>query len=222
MASKGRLYIVAVPIGNYNDITLRAIEKLKGVDAVICEEYREGDTLLNKLGIENELIRLNEHNEETQSSEIVEWLEKGESFALISDCGTPVFSDPGHLLLKRASQADIDIVPIPGPSSLTTALSVCDFKIERFLFEGFLARDRGKRLRELQRMRAFGIPIVLMDTPYRMIALLEDILKVFGKKQEIILACDLTLPSEHIYRGTVNSILEQIDKKDREFVLIVK
>lgn len=222
MLDKGCLYVVAVPIGNYKDITLRAIETLQAVDAVICEEYREGSTLLKKLSIENELLRLNEHNEGSVAPEILKQLQQGRSLAMISDCGTPVFSDPGHFLLGMVVQAGIPIVPVPGPSSLTAALSVCDFKIDRFIFEGFLARDKGKRRRELQRMRAANLPIVLMDTPYRMVALLDAVARVFGDKQQIVLACDLTLPSECIYRGTVEAVLKQIEKKKSEFVLIIK
>ncbi len=222
MLTKGCLYIVASPIGNYKDITLRAIEILQTADAVICEEYREGSTLLEKLGIKNKLISLNEHNEATQALEIMEELRQSKTFALISDAGTPVFSDPGHFLIHLLVKSNISIVPVPGPSSLMAALSVCDFKVERFLFEGFLPREKNERRRKLQQLRSAKVPILIMDAPYRMQILLQDVADIFGIHQQIILACDLTLSSEHIYRGEIKEILQQIEKKKSEYVLIIK
>jgi len=222
MSEQGCLFIVATPIGNYKDMTIRATEILQSVDSVICEEFREGSTLLKKLGIKNELILLNEHNEETQSPEIIALLKQGQSLALISDCGTPVFADPGHLLLRMVVQADIPIVPVPGPSSLMAALSVCHFPMERFLFGGFLPRNKEERRQELHRLRKANLPVVLMDTPYRMVALMRDVANVFGSKRQVVLACDLTLPSERIYRGRVGAVLGQIEGRKSEFVLIIK
>lgn len=222
MPEPGRLFVVAVPIGHPKDITLRAIEVLQNVAGVICEGYREGSTVLSKLGIQNELIILNEHNEKTESARIVELLAQGKSLALISDCGTPVFADPGHFLLHVAVQAGIPVVPVPGPSSLTAALSVCDFPMERFVFGGFLPREKDERRRELERLREMHLPVILMDTPYRMVALLKDVAQVFGNKHQVLLACDLTLPSERIYRGEVQDVLQQIEKRKSEFVLILR
>ncbi len=217
----GSLYTVAVPIGNYKDITLRALEVLKEVNAVICEERREGSTLLKKLGVENELICLNEHNEETQSIEIVTRLQQGQSLALVSDCGTPVFADPGSWLIDQVVGSGIEVVPIPGPSSLMAALSVSSIKIDRFVYGGFLNRDDTQRRRELERLKAFGMPVVLMDTPYRLTALLTDISKTFGKGVNVLLACDLTLPGERIFRGQASQVLNRVHGKKSEFVLII-
>jgi len=222
MSEPGRLFVVAVPIGHPKDITLRAIEVLQSVAAVICEEYREGSTLLAKLGIQNELMVVNEHNEESESARIVELLAQGKSLALISDCGTPVFADPGHFLLRTVVQAGLSVVPIPGPSSLTAALSVCDFPLEQFVFGGFLPREKDRRRRELERLRGMRLPVILMDTPYRMVALLKEVAQVFGNKQQVMLACDLTLPSERIYRGEIQAVLKQIEKQKSEFVLIIR
>jgi 16S rRNA (cytidine1402-2'-O)-methyltransferase len=213
---------VAVPIGNPADITLRAMETLRSVDGVICEEYREGSTLLKSLGISNHLIALNEHNEQVTAPEIVAQLGQGKSFALISDAGTPVFADPGHFLISLLVQAAIPVIPIPGPSSLMAALSVCDFHIQRFVYGGFLARDPGQRRRELQQMRATRMPVVLMDAPYWMAALLKDVASIFGAGQPVILACDITLPAEHIYRGSAGEVLLQIGNRKSEFVLIIR
>jgi len=134
----GTLYIVATPIGNMGDITLRAVETLRSVDAVICEEYKPGSTLLKRLEInDKELILLNEHNEAEKAAELLPRLLNGESFALISDCGTPVFSDPGAYLIQLASSSGITVTPLPGASSLMATLSLLDTKIERFVFAGF-------------------------------------------------------------------------------------
>jgi 16S rRNA (cytidine1402-2'-O)-methyltransferase len=218
----GQLYIVATPIGNPKDITLRAIEILNSCNAVICEEMREGTTLLKSISISSkEIIILNEHNEAEMSSEVLTRLFKGENLALISDCGTPVFADPGHFLVRQASQSGIPIIPIPGPSSLTAALSILDFEIHQFVFGGFLSREPEKRKQELSRLRATGMPVVLLDTPYRLGNLLHDVITVFGKNQPVTLACDLTLPKEKIFRGTAAQISTQALGKKSEFILIV-
>ena len=218
----GFLYIVAVPIGNYQDITLRALEVLKGVDGVICEELRLGSTLLKKLGLQNELVTLNEHSEEAASTAILTRLLQGQSLALVSDCGTPVFADPGYALIELVASAGVPVIPVPGPSSLMAALSILDFKMGQFIFGGFLPRTEEKRRQELQRLRGSGLPVVLMDTPYRLSALLEDVSKVFGSGSRITLACDLTLPGEHVYRGIIDQVLKQVAGKKSEFVLIIQ
>src|SRR5512146_153224 len=161
MAEIGRLYIVATPIGDPGDITLRAVDTLRQVDAVICEELREGTSLLKRLGITGrEVIALNEHNEHERVPELVQrMLLSGTSMALISDCGTPVFSDPGSYLISQAAEMGIQVVPIPGPSSLVAALSILDFKLEKFIYAGFLARLPDERKRELMRLRALRMPI---------------------------------------------------------------
>ena len=218
----GTLYIVATPIGNMGDITLRAVETLRAVDAVICEEYKPGSTLLKRLEITGkELILLNEHNEAEKASELLPRLFNGESFALISDCGTPVFSDPGAYLIQLASSSGIIVTPVPGASSLMAALSLLDAKIERFVFAGFLPRDPEQRRRELSKYRGYRMPIVVMDTPYRLGALLEDVGKIFGKAQWVMVAFDLTLPGERVYRGEVGHLAKEIGGKKGEFVLVV-
>jgi 16S rRNA (cytidine1402-2'-O)-methyltransferase len=217
----GSLYVVATPIGNFQDITLRAIEVLRTVNAVICEEQRQGSTLLKKLGIQNELICLNEHNEEEQTIVLVQRLLKGESLALISDCGTPVFADPGYRLVELLAGMGTKIIPVPGPSSLMAALSVVDFKLEKFIYAGFLPRDDDHRRSELIRLRASGQPVVILDTPYRMSRVLADVAQNFGENTWVILACDLTLPSEMIYRSSAGDLAKKLAGKKAEFVLII-
>ncbi len=223
MSTNGRLYIVATPIGDPGDITLRAVEILRQVDVVICEELRLGTTLLKQLGISGrEVIALNEHNENEQVPELIQRiLVSGSSMALVSDCGTPVFSDPGSFLIQQAAEMGIPVVPIPGASSLMAALSVLDFKLEKFVYAGLLPRVPDERKRELMRLRALRMPVVLMDTPYRLSALLQDVTSVFGKGQKVTLAADLTLPRERIFRGPVSEVLKQVNDRKAEFILII-
>lgn len=221
MIEKGRLYIVATPIGNPRDITLRALDVLQEVDAVICEEYREGSTLLKKLGITKEIIELNEHNESELTPQVTMRLHQNQALALISDCGTPVFADPGATLIHRLVEEGIKVVPIPGPSSLMATLSVMDFKLDRFIYAGFLPRDREERKKALKHLRTTRFPIVLMDAPYRLGALLGDLEAVYGSTVNITLAMDITLPNETIFRGTLSDALKQLSGRKSEFVIIV-
>jgi 16S rRNA (cytidine1402-2'-O)-methyltransferase len=220
-SNTGKLYIVATPIGHPKDITLRALDILKQVDAVICEEYRQGSRLLNQLGIEKELVTLNEHNEAQEAPNLVKRLERGESMAIVSDAGTPVFADPGQHLLTLLYQASIPVSPVPGPASLMAALSLCDFSIDRFIFAGFPPRKNPQRERFLEKFAHETVPVVLMDTPYRMTKLLQEVQSVFGKQQQILLACDLTLKKEIVFRGRVGEILPQVAGQKREFILIL-
>lgn len=217
----GKLYIVATPIGNPKDISLRGLEILKKVDAVICEEYRQGSRLLRQLGVENDLITLNEHNETQETPYIVSRLIKGETMAIISDAGTPVFADPGQHLLEHLYQAKVPVSPIPGPASLMAALSLCDFSIDRFVFAGFPPRKSQQRVEFLQKYHHETVPLILMDTPYRLTKLLDEVLAVFGKQQQILLACDLTTKKETVFRGQIGEILPQVAGQKREFILIL-
>jgi 16S rRNA (cytidine1402-2'-O)-methyltransferase len=223
LVKKNTLYIVATPIGHPDDITLRAIEVLKQVDVIICEEYKPARRLLKRLDLlDKELISINEHNEQEETeSVLLRLLQKEESMALISDCGTPVFSDPGHYLVKTAVEFGIAVVAIPGVSSLMTALSLLDFHLQEFVFGGFLPRSGGDRLKAMTRLRNMNMPVVLMDTPYRLTAVIEDAARVFGKGRRATLACDLTQKSEHVYRDILGNIKNKINGKKAEFILII-
>lgn len=218
----GILFIVATPIGNVQDITLRAIETLRSVDAVICEERKDGSRLLKQLQImDKPLIELNEHNESDMIQQILIELMIGKNMALISDCGTPVFSDPGKQLLKLMAEMRIKVVPIPGASSLMAALSLCPFDMETFTFLGFLPPKTEHRSAVLKKYKSSDSPIILMDTPYRLTKLLDEVSKTFGRQQQIFLALDLTLPSEATYIGTVQDIAARIQARKAEFILIL-
>ena len=218
----GKLFIVSVPIGNYKDITLRALDVLKEVDAVICEEYREGSTILKKLGIEKmDLIQLNEHNEQDESNEIAKELLTGKQYALISDCGTPAFADPGTTLIGQCIEYDIPVVPVPGVSSLMAAISISPVPLDEFHFAGFLPRKKELRKSKFSQLRKLRIPIIIMEAPYRLTRLLEEIVSEFGKNQLITLAYNLTMEGERILHGSISSILKQMKDRKGEFILII-
>lgn len=217
----GKLYIVSTPIGHADDITLRAIYTLQNSDVIICEELRQGQKLLKRLNIEKPLLTLNEHNEHEVVQNILIDVMSGKDHALISDCGTPVFYDPGKYLINTLSEMRIKVIPIPGPASLAAALSVCNFNLDKFFFAGFLPPKSDQRTKQLGTFITYHCPIVLMDTPYRLTRLLEEIIEIFGKNQMVCLASDLTLPSELILHGTATNIYKQVKGQKREFVLII-
>lgn len=218
----GCLYIVSTPIGNYGDITLRALKVLREADAIICEEFRQGSTLLKKLDLpKKEMLLLNEHNESEKAGEIFQLLVNGKRLALVSDCGTPVFADPGTRLIKLATDYQIPVIPIPGVSSLMAAISVSPLPLDEFHFAGFLPRKNDLRRSRLNALSKMNTPIILMDTPYRLVKLLMEVKQTFGKNRIITLAMDLTLDSEKIWHGTVGEVLGRVGDRKSEFILII-
>ena len=220
----GRLYLVATPIGNNEDITLRALRVLKEADLVVCEERREGERLLRHWGITKPLETLNEHNEAAATHVLMTGLKAGRVLALVSDGGTPVFSDPGAELVRRASEAGIPVTPVPGASSLMPALTVSGFGIDRFLFYGWLSPKKERRQAELRQLVSERRTIVLMDTPYRLTALLRDLASAFGERRRMCLAYNLTMPDEQIFHGTPKGLSERIaaGSLKGEFVIVIE
>lgn len=218
-----KLYIVSTPIGNYEDITLRAIKILKDVDIIICEEYKEATRLLSHLQIKKDLHSLNEHNEEESSREILQLIAAGKSAALISDCGTPLFSDPGKLIVQMCIAVRIDVIPVPGANSLLPALVGSGFNIDKFYYAGWLSPKSDLRRKELLRLKSIKELLVVMETPYRLAAILTDVKKIFGASAQICVAFNLTLPKEKFYRGKVEDVLDvvQSQKLKGEFVLLI-
>lgn len=217
----GNLYLVSVPIGNYDDITIRALNVLKDADLIVCEELKEARRLLSNYKIEKELLSINEHNEKENSPLIIDLLKQGKNIALISDCGTPLFSDPGHYLLELCIQNLIKVTPVPGASSLLTALVASNFNIEKFYYYGWLSPKKERRKQELINLKKRKDLIIFMDTPYRLQQLIEDISNIMGNKNSL-LAFELTKPGENFFRGSINQILHEVkDKKLKgEFVFI--
>jgi len=220
---KAHLYLVSTPIGNAEDMTPRALRVLKDAAVVVVEEFKEGHRLLRRFGIDREVEALNEHNESEMTAQLIARLLNGDSVALVSDAGTPVFSDPGLLIVQQAIVKGIRIVPVPGASSLMPALIVSGFPIDTFVFHGFLSPKREKRLEELRRLRNEPRTTIIMDTPYRLVQVLKDLADVFGESRELCVAFDVTLPSEEIFHGTPADLHKGFQKEKRkgEFVLVL-
>ncbi|NUM63538.1 MAG: 16S rRNA (cytidine(1402)-2'-O)-methyltransferase, partial [Ignavibacteriaceae bacterium] len=174
--------------------------------------------------IEKQLVELNEHNENEVSDEILMKLLEGKSAAIISDCGTPLFSDPGHLLVDLAIQNKIDVIPIPGASSLLTTLVGSGMDFEKFYYYGWLSPKKDIRRKQLFDLKRRKETIVLMDTPYRLKTLMEDIVKILGANIPCVLAYELTKEKEKFYRGNAGNILSHVEKENLkgEFVLVIK
>jgi 16S rRNA (cytidine1402-2'-O)-methyltransferase len=221
---KSVLYIVSTPIGNYEDITLRALRTIKEADFIICEEYKEARRLLSHFNVDKELFSLNEHNEKEVADELIIKIKEGKTAALISDCGTPLFSDPGHLLIDLALQNRIDVIPVPGASSILTALVGSGLDFEKFYYYGWLSPKKDMRRKQLLDLRKRRETIVLLDTPYRLKSLMEDIVKLLGSAIPCVLAFELTKEKEKFYRGNARNILSVVEKEKLkgEFVLIIR
>jgi 16S rRNA (cytidine1402-2'-O)-methyltransferase len=220
----GTLYLVSTPIGNEEDISLRALRILREVDIIVCEEFKEGRRLLVKFEVEKPLETLNEHNERASTRWILDRLREGKNVAVISDTGTPVFSDPGHFLVREAISAKLKIVPVPGANSLLPALIVSGFPIDNFLFYGWFSPKKDARRRELESLRGEKRTVAVMEAPYRLLPLLKDIVDVLGEKRELCVAFDLTMPTEEVRRGKAGELLSHFSRKGKvgEFVIVIK
>lgn len=218
-----KLYLVSTPIGNMDDITLRALKILKEADFIICEEFKEGKRLLSHYTIEKELLELNEHNEQEAVNDIILKILNGKTAALISDCGTPLFSDPGHLLVELCISQKIDVIPVPGASSLLPSLTGSGLDFEKFFYYGWLSPKKEIRRQELFKLRQMKYVIVVLDTPYRLRTLLADIVKVMGKNIPVVLAFELTKKDEKFFRGKAEEVLKIAEERNLkgEFVLLI-
>lgn len=222
---KGILYIVATPIGNRLDITLRALETLKIVDYIASEDTRHSRPLLEHYAIKKPLISCHDHNENIQSKKIITDLLNGKNIALISDAGTPLISDPGYLLVKLARENEITITPIPGACALVTALSACGVSTETFTFYGFLSSKSQKRVNELNELSSIYHTLIFYESSHRIIHTISDIGKVFAQDTQIILAKELTKTFETFISGNYTNILNWLESDPKhtkgEFVIII-
>jgi len=223
MSSKSKLFVVAVPIGNSDDITLRAIKVLKGIDFLICEEYRNGSKLLKSLEISKPIELLNEHNERAQTGKILQkLLENPQKAALISDAGTPLFADPGNELVRMCHENNIRVVPVPGVSSLLAALMGSGIRLERFLYYGFLPANKDKRLSALKKLPV-DLDLVFLEAPYRLKPFLRDLTKILGNHRQGIIAYKLTYPQEQFFWGNLKELAVMTENLPKgEFVFILK
>ena len=219
----GKLYLVSTPIGHPDDITLRAIHVLQQVDLILCEEYKNGSRLLKQLEIAKPLLALNEHNESQQIPEILQQLSQGKTMALISDAGTPVFADPGSLLVQAAAAVHIKLIPIPGASSLMAALVCSAFELKEFHYVGFLPRQADDRRSKLEGLKRIRTLLVIYDAPYRLLPVLKDLEHVMGGTLPVAICSKLTMADEKIYRGTLKQLLQLFEKNPIkcEFVILI-
>lgn len=200
------LYMVATPIGNLGDITVRALDVLRRVDLIACEDTRLSRRLLSHYGVSRPLVACHDHSSEADVDRLIEKLKAGAALALISDAGTPLVSDPGFPLLKAAHAADIPVIAIPGPSALTAALSVAGLPVNRVLFEGFLPQKAGPRRRALEKLVDMEATLVFYESPHRIEAMLADCLAIFGDRQAAICR-ELTKRFEEVRRGGLASLI---------------
>ena len=217
------LYIIATPIGNLEDISLRALRILKEVDFILAEDTRVTKKLLSFYKIQKPIISYHQHSDKNKTSKIIRLLKEGKQIALVTDAGTPGISDPGPRLVKDVIRElpEIKIIPLPGPSALVAAASISGFPMDKFIFLGFPPTKR-KRKKFFQEINQFHYPIILYESPYRILRTLEDIQKVVSNRK-IVVARELTKKFETIYRGEVNDIIKKIPLKEikGEFVIIL-
>lgn len=209
----GVLYIVATPIGNLEDISLRALRILKEVDRIAAEDTRHTRILLSHYDIRTPLTSYHEHNEKTQAQRLVERLQRGENIALVSDAGTPAISDPGFRLVAEALRADVRIIPLPGPSALATVLSASGLPTDRFAFEGFLPAKRQERDARLHALRSESRTLVFYEAPHRVKESLMTMRGIFGDR-EIVVAREVSKVHEEFLRGSIEQVLAQLAERE--------
>jgi 16S rRNA (cytidine1402-2'-O)-methyltransferase len=217
------LYLVATPIGNLNDITLRALSTLREVDIIASEDTRKTGLLLKHFSISKPQIAFHEHNEERAGQQIEDLLKQGKSVALVTNAGTPGISDPGYTLIRRAITAHIDVTMIPGPTALIMALVLSGLPVHSFTFRGFPPRKPGPRRRFIEIDKEAPHTLIFYESPYRLEAFLQDVYEVLGDREAVI-ANDLTKMFECIQRGTITSLLQWVVEQSKlkgEFIVVI-
>lgn len=222
MQESGTLYIVATPIGNLSDITLRALETLKTVDAILCEDTRVTSKLLAHYDIKKPLVSCHEHTDERKLGQLIERLQKGESLAFVSDAGTPGLSDPGNRLVELALVVGISVVPIPGVSALGTIVSVAGINMQEFSFRGFPPHKKGRET-FFKAVAVSTVPVVYYESPHRVIKNLELLAK-FAPERKVVIGRELTKMFEEVIRGSIQDGLQYFtqhpEKVKGEFTII--
>jgi len=209
----GCLYLVATPIGNLEDITVRALRVLKEADLVACEDTRQTQKLLQHYGIHKEMISYHAHNELTRAPELVIQLEEGAQVALVSDAGTPVVSDPGHRLVVLCLRHHIPVVPIPGPSAFVAALAASGLPTEEFLFVGFLPSRVGARRKKLDELKSEPRALVLYEAPHRLADTLSDAAEILGSRHAVV-AREITKIHEEFLRGSLGELRDAARQRE--------
>lgn len=225
MSQPGVLFIVATPIGNLGDVSSRALSTLAEVAVIAAEDTRRSRTLLANFGIATPLLALHEHNERAVTEGLLDRIATGESVALISDAGTPLISDPGFHLVRRARERGITVVPIPGPSALVCALSASGLPCDRFAFEGFLPARAAARRSRLEALRDEPRTLIFYEASHRILASLHDMIDVFGPQRRAVVARELTKTFETVHGATLAELGDWVEEdanhRKGEFVLVV-
>lgn len=204
----GALYVVATPIGNLEDISLRALRILKEADLIVCEDTRQSRKLLDHYGIAKPLVSYHEHNERERAQELLEKLEQGSTIALITDAGMPGISDPGYRVVKLAAENGISVVPVPGPSAVIAALAASGLPSDSYEFRGFLPARAGPRRTTLEEIRPVQHTVIFYETPHRILEALEDIVQILGPERPLVIARELTKVHEEFIRGKAAEVLK--------------
>jgi len=222
----GTLHVVATPIGNLGDLSTRALETLKTVDAICAEDTRHTRQLLSHFGLERPLIALHEHNEDAQAAQLVARLQSGESFALVSDAGTPLVSDPGFRLVRAARAAGLRVSPVPGACAAIAGLSVAGMPSDRFVFEGFLPAKASARRERLSRLTGEARTLIFYESAHRIEESLDDLAAAFGEARRGTIARELTKLFETVLDGTLAELRQRVgadpNQRKGEFVVIVE
>lgn len=213
------LYIIATPIGNLGDITLRSLEVLKLVDGIICEDSRRTAILLNHYQIKKPLLILNDYNEAKNVEPILERLRSGQNLALVSDAGTPLISDPGYKLVRECLAQNIAVDSLPGPSSVITALTLSGLPPDKFLFVGYPPEKSGKRTKWLEDLKKADGTVIIFVSPYKILTTLTDMKEVFGDI-EVILAHELTKIHQSVEKKNISNWLEDLKSPKGEYILL--
>ena len=216
----GKLYLVATPIGNLEDITLRAIKILKSVDVIAAEDTRHSLKLLNHLEINKPLVSYHRHNENKKTELLINRLKDGEDIAIITDAGTPGISDPGEEVVKEAINNNIEVIPIPGACALINALIASGLNTKEFAFYGFLPLNKKNRKNVIDNIKKENKTIILYEAPHKLIKTLEDIKKELGNINCVI-AKELTKIHETFIRGSIEKVLEEIDEPKGEYIILL-
>ena len=221
MSDKGRLYIVATPIGNLKDFTFRAIDALKEVDFVFAEDTRNSIQLMKHYNIETKIDSYHEHNNVKKIPKIINLLNEGKNIALISDAGTPTISDPGYKLIRACIDEEINIIPIPGASAVTAALSASGLPSDSFFFLGFLPHKKGRK-KKISFLKSLDNTIIIFESPHRLLKTLKELRDELGERP-VVVARELTKLYEEIARGNFESVIEYFESKKvkGEIVIII-
>lgn len=218
----GVLYVVATPIGNLKDITVRAIEVLKDVDLIVAEGRERALKLLSHLSIHKPIITINSYNEERKAHSIARQIASGKSCALISGAGTPCVSDPGGFVVKACYEAGVDVRAVPGPSAVSGIVSISGLRVDRFFFYGFLPQKQGKKRKILREFSSFPFPIIFFESPRKLLETLRGVREEFGNRPAVVIK-EMTKIYERVMRGSIDdliAILSEVEPKGEYLILV--